>query len=691
MIDFDKKIINSDKFRGPALHFQQYRSYCFAPPGTSEYIKYWEEQEKYCIDGFTSEDGDWISGYNYFYLNFCPIMRLVEVVKVDRNGNKRTRRLREREFADFYDYDYYYYTAIEEAEETGQHMAVLKARGKGYSFKGASMLCRNYFLIPESVSYALASDKTFLTSDGILSKAWDLVSFIDRYTAWGKKRQVKNSDMHKRASILVKDEFGNETEEGYKSEIIGVTLKNDPQKARGKRGKLILWEEAGKFRDILQAWQIARPSVEEDSEAYGLMIAFGTGGEEGEDFDGLRELFYKPSGYNIKSFNNIWDEGADGTQCGFFIPAYANMSNLDDQNKRLYMDRDGNTIREKAMEKLKDERKKVIEGASDHRAIDRYIAEHPCTPQEACLELTGNIFPKVELQKQLARIRTNKQLGNLKQVGDLIFEGGQIRWIPKKKGDIIKYPLGKDDDPKGSIVIWEHPPQENIPVGLYIAGCDPYDHDKSGTNSLGSTFIYKRIQSFEENYEVIVAEYTGRPDTAEDYYENVRKLLLYYNARLLYENERKGIFPYFTQKYCDYLLVDQPGIISDVVGKSKVQRRKGIHMVTAIKDWGEGLIKEWLNEEFAPGEKNLTKIYSEPLLEELIKYNDKGNFDRVMALMMVMIYKQEIHNIHVKKVDKETKNNSYLFGEPLFKESVYNDIYNITKTETQVKIFTFNT
>jgi len=191
------------------------------------------------------------------------------------------------------------------------------------------------------------------------------------------------------------------------------------------------------------------------------------------------------------------------------------------------------------------------------------------------------------------------------------------------------------------------------------------DHDKAGTNSLGATFIYKRIQDFESYYDIIVAEYTGRPDTAEDYYENVRKLLLYYNARLLYENERKGIFPYFTQKHSDYLLADQPDIINDIIGKSTVQRRKGIHMNVQIKDYGEGLIKEWLNEEYAPGKKNLTKILSEPLLEELIQYNDKGNFDRVIALIMVMIYRQQLHNLHVKKKNEDVRKNN-LFNKPLF-------------------------
>lgn len=109
------------------------------------------------------------------------------------------------------------------------------------------------------------------------------------------------------------------------------------------------------------------------------------------------------------------------------------------------------------------------------------------------LEFGANIFPKKELQVHLANIRTNTSLQNHKQVGDLIqLEGGEIQWIQKKVGDIVEYPLSKDSDPTGSIVIWEHPPHE-IPSGLYIAGCDPYDHDKAGTNSLGSTFIYKRF------------------------------------------------------------------------------------------------------------------------------------------------------------------------------------------------------
>jgi hypothetical protein len=198
--------------------------------------------------------------------------------------------------------------------------------------------------------------------------------------------------------------------------------------------------------------------------------------------------------------------------------------------------------------------------------------------------------------------------------------------------------------------------------------CDPYDHDHSTTDSLGSVIVYKRFQNFESYYDLPVAEYTGRPDTAEEFYEIVRRLIKYYNAKLLYENEKKGLYVYFTQQHEEYLLADQPDVINDVLQTgTKVSRKKGIHMNKEIKLWGERLIKDWLNEEYAPGSKNLTKIFSEALLEELISYNDEGNFDRVMAFMMIMIYKEELHHVHVKS-KKDYDKSRWLFAEPLFKE-----------------------
>lgn len=687
MIDFNQRLHDTDKFRQAAIFFQQHGCYTLAPRGTTDYNKYWEQETDRCINGYTAPDGEGITGYNYFYLNYSPIMRLKEEEYTDREGNLRKRRQRILEFPSFWDYDYYYFCAIEQAEFEGKHMAVLKCRQRGYSFKGGSMLVRNYMLIPGSKNFAIASEQKFLIGDGLLTKAWQIMDFLDKHTAWAKQRLV-STRMERTSGYKITDEFGKQTEQGYLSSITGITLKNDPERVRGTRAKLVLWEEGGKFPSLLDAWRIEQPSVEtDDGKAFGLMIAFGTGGTEGASFEGLKELFYKPKSYNVLSFPNIWDEGRENTECAFFVPAYSNLESFDDDGNQVYMDRDGNSYKEKAIENLIDQRNKVKDGGASQQSIDRFISERPIRPAEAVLELGKNIFPRKLLMDQLTRIRTNKKLQSMKHIVDLEWDGnGQVKATEKPSGDITNYPLKKGDKPHGSVVIWEYPVKDP-PLGLYIGGCDPYDHDDSFTNSLGSTFIFKRVRAGEAWTDVIVAEYSGRPDTAEEYYENVRKLLTFYNARLLFENERKGIYPYFTNKHCDYLLADQPDkIISEVFKDSKVQRRKGCHMTKQIRAYGEGLILEWLLDEFEEGHPNVERVYSEPLIEELIENDGVRNVDRVIALCMVMIYREELYQLKVSSA-KEQNKQVELFEMPLFSKQWFEE--DSSTSEDGMPIFTF--
>lgn len=687
MIDFNQKLHNTDKFRQAAIFFQQHGCYTLSPRGTTDYNKYWERETDRCLNGYTAPDGEGITGYNYFYLNYSPIMRLKEEEYTDREGNLRKRRQRILEFPSFWDYDYYYFCAIEQAELEGKHMAVLKCRQRGYSFKGGSMLVRNYMLIPGSKNFAIASEQKFLIGDGLLTKAWQIMDFLDKHTAWAKQRLV-STRMERTSGYKITDEFGKQTEQGYLSSITGITLKNDPERVRGTRAKLVLWEEGGKFPSLLDAWRIEQPSVEtDDGKAFGLMIAFGTGGTEGASFEGLKELFYKPKSYNVLSFPNIWDEGRENTECAFFVPAYSNLESFDDDGNQVYMDKDGNSYKEKAIQNLIDQRNKVKDGGASQQSIDRFISERPIRPAEAVLELGKNIFPRKLLMDQLTRIRTNKKLQSMKHIVDLEWDGnGQVKATEKPSGDITNYPLKKGDKPHGSVVIWEYPVKDP-PLGLYIGGCDPYDHDDSFTNSLGSTFIFKRVRAGEAWTDVIVAEYSGRPDTAEEYYENVRKLLTFYNARLLFENERKGIYPYFTNKHCDYLLADQPDkIISEVFKDSKVQRRKGCHMTKQIRAYGEGLILEWLLDEFEEGHPNVERVYSEPLIEELIENDGVRNVDRVIALCMVMIYREELYQVKVSSA-KEQNKQVELFEMPLFSKQWFEE--DSSTSEDGIPIFTF--
>jgi hypothetical protein len=672
MYKIDFKIFeNTDKFRQAAIHFQQYGYYTSAPKGTSAFKEYWDQERNRCLHGFVAEDGERISGYNYFYLNYCQILLIKEVEVVNADGKKVLKLVKTRDFPRFYDFDKYFFDTVEECERLGKHLTVLKSRRKGYSFKVASMLCRNYFLIPNSKGFALASMSEYLIRDGILSKAWEIMDFIDENTAWAKKRQKTDSRLHKRASLVIDKGDGVKTEIGYKSEIIGVTLGGDYSAARGKSGKLIIFEEAGSFPHLKAAWQVARPSVEQGSTVHGLMIAFGTGGTEDVNFEGLKDLFYEPDAYNCLPIENMWEEeGSILKPAGFFVPYTANLDGEDEENTK-FMDDQGNSLIDKCKKFVLLERQKIIENASDRTMIDRYVAEHCLTPSEATLNISTNIFPKEEMLRHLANIRNSTKLRELKQVGDLNFDGtGKVVWTPSSTPkDLTRYRLSPGESKKGQLVIWEHP-IDNPPWGLYIAGVDPYDHDKSSTDSLLSIYIYKRFSTISDTGRIIVAEYTGRPEFAEEAYEEVRKMLLYYNATAMYENQCKGMFPYFASKHSEYLLADQPDIIRDIVKLSAVERRKGIHMSKEIKIWMEGKIREWLVEETSPGIKRLTTLMSEPLLEELIAYNDTGNFDRVIAFGLSLIYEEELFRIIVKKHKKEV-NDKMIFKEPFFQKVLF--------------------
>ena len=120
-----------------------------------------------------------------------------------------------------------------------------------------------------------------------------------------------------------------------------------------------------------------------------------------------------------------------------------------------------------------------------------------------------------------------------------------------------------------------------------------------------------------------------------------------YNAEIMHENEVSHVKNYFRRiKRLDQLALQPDTVISKNVKASKVSRVYGMHMNEQLKDAGEKYIKDWLlqvrdYDENGNAILNLETIYSIGLLEELIQYNRKGNFDRVMAFMQVMFQCQE--------------------------------------------------
>lgn len=168
--------------------------------------------------------------------------------------------------------------------------------------------------------------------------------------------------------------------------------------------------------------------------------------------------------------------------------------------------------------------------------------------------------------------------------------------------------------------------------------------------SLGSIIIMNRLTGR------IVAEYTGRPRTAEEFYEICYRLMKYYNARCNYENNKKGMFQYFDRINATYMLCDTPGILRDM----QITKRtgygnfaKGTHTTKAVNGWRNSLIRSYLMEQAygkEEGERNYSTIVSPGILRELIAYDPEvGNYDRISALGMVLIYRADLEKYGIEE------------------------------------------
>lgn len=643
-LDFGHKLRDSQKFRPAALHFEEfgvYTKYQKNRDRNSPYYKFWSEERRRSLEGY-EVGGDRITGYHYWYLNYCPISRIVltgsEKERL-RNG-ERIAGKKVIEFPEVWDYDYYFFHYLEMAESKGMHASILKSRRRGYSFKGASMLTRNFFLIPNSVSYAIAGDSAFLDGgDGILDKAWNMKEYINKHTGFMKHSQKHNVRMHMKASMVVKTPGEPDREEGFLSQIIGITLKNNPDAARGISGKLILWEEAGEFPNLTKGWGIAQESVEQDGVAYGLMVAFGTGGSKMSSFSTLNSLFNKPKAHNIYSIPNIWARKATKGMTGLFIPAYSNASG--------FMDKDGNSL---LLDAYNSEESKIEQSelaGADALTILQKRAERPKHPEEALLRKDSNDFPIQRLKDRLAEVESNEVIKGSRWVGRMTVKDGKAEFVYDSSiKPIDLFPHTSGEKRAGGVVLYEKPLLDTNGESrkfMYIGGIDPYDQDDSTTTSLGACYILNRVTG------LIAAEYVGRPATAKEFDEQVRLLLLYYGAMANFENNLIGIKKNFETANSLYLLAKDLQAFRKVTKASKIDREYGTPGTNNVNKYCRELIKDWLLTRIGTDDETvyLDTVESIPLLQELIDWNAVDNYDRVSALGMLMIYKEELLGIKV--------------------------------------------
>lgn len=650
-------IEDTDYFRPTAIHYQQTGKLTSLRPNpnpNSPYYKWAQEEKRRIIEGYLREsDGAWIPGDMYWFLNYSPII-LTRIEDGEDNVGDRTT-----DMPDFWEGILWRLIGWYDARRVGQNFAEIAKRGASKSFVMASKLNKTFILgeklrTPEEIktkkpqnakAVIMAYQKEFLIKDGTLNKFEQMFDFCKTHTEFPRK--TLQSSLGEMSWEMGYIDLESGAKLGTRNTVFGIAIKDDTDKSRGKRANFIGVEEFGKFPNLSDVYKTTMSSVKEGNVWFGMIALIGTGGEEGSDFSSALDMIYHPAGFHLRAYENVWDKSAQSRGYSiFFFPAYINR--LGCYNK------DGISDVTKALFAICCERYIAKYQNPDPMQITRTKAEDPVTIQDAIMRRDGTKFPVAQIAERIQEIDLDPKFYDKILHGRLYMRGnGEVFFEPTEDKPIHVFPT-KDNKIHGAFEIKELPKKQangKVFPNRYIGALDPVDDDSSTTMSLVSLHI---LDVWNDE---VVCEWTGRYDSADECYEQARLACIFYNAKLLYENNKKGCHAYFKQHNSLYLLAETPEFIKDREDNRvhKVGNKLfGVDARTPILNYGRDLLKDWMlkpvqrmvrHDDGTEEEVTIPNVmtwWQRALLEEARQWNPDGNFDRISAMIILMLYRQQI-------------------------------------------------
>ena len=527
---------------------------------------------------------------------------------------------------------------------------------KLFSEINASMAACMFTIIRQSMSIVACHDKGKM--DNTLKKVWHALAFLDNETGGGmhKNKQLKNTDTEKQAGEYIQQN-GNKIPSGWQSTVRGINA-DDPQKIRGDRADLLVYDEAGSWPDLKKAVIQGEALVNIGGTRFGIKIIGGTGGDKGPALEGLKSIYYNPEAYDVLPFRHKYTQTGEEALTGFFIPAFAQVWDC--------LDHRGYCNQEKAKNKLQKARDKFL---NDPEGLIQHCAEY-CWNAEEAFNLEGdNKFNRILITDQLAEIRLHKR-GPRPQRGNLeyIFKTGKqtkeniegFKWTPndKSKLQILEHPIWSKEFPHSPT--YPYYDQETIGTqykemkDLYIAGVDGIDigaNDTSKETRDPSDFcivILKRMMGLQEPQ--IVAVYKDRPGDEREAFKIAIRLCQYYNARINIEATRKSFYTWAKDKGYGGMFVRRPKATMNSDLSRTLSNQIGTPATKQIIEQHTSLTANFV-------EDYCHTIWFEEILQELMSYNDenKTKFDLVASLGMVFLLDQELTQRVPSEIKKEVE------------------------------------
>lgn len=599
-----------------------------------------------------------ITGSHYNFLNYIRIEQL-DTSSIQL-GNINTAK-KKYDFPKFFDSQFWMFHCMEFAENNGMHILIDKTRRGGFSYMMAADSANAVNGQPRKVVIHVADDKKYLTQTGGLTDfAVNDLKFYEENTYFirGIYSPVK-SDFR----LGYKLTNGVEADKSWRSSLISVSAKNNPDCAIGKDAVKVKVEEVSTMDNFDEFMNVTEPAMRTGAYTTGCLHAWGTA--TSGNMQVFEQNFYNPRTYNFMPFENVWDRNCRNEVCGLFKPYCWGLQG--EINGMHGVDEDGNSNILIGLEIARQERIKKKANAKTYSEYINYIGQYANFPSESFSNTSENLFVSEELNMWEERLRTDD---DLKFYIDGILEEdalGHVKFVSNKsifnKGQkvydyILGVPRRGHEDPHGCIRRWFAPEYEEIllsnggikreiPKGLYSISYDPVGVDKD-KNEITSKHSHNSIKVWMNPHYLngykqrLVACYYGRPDTLEEADKICYRLAKYYNCigTTNVETNRGETVSNFKKWNGLQFLGCEPLFVWDATYKGKINSTFGYNISGAARKLDcLRLLKEFLYTEIGKDEQGkpirvFHTIYDYQTILELKKWSAIGNFDRVSEMII---------------------------------------------------------
>jgi len=674
------------KFNQEARNFNTDGYYCSSPFKSKDFLKYWNKEKEKCINGviYTHGKVTWYLTRDYYmWLNFLPIYDKEE----KKYGFAKVR-------------DAQYHMALYEilAELKNKHCAILKKRQIASSYFHMAKIINQYWFEEGSVCKIGASLKDYINDKGSWKFLNEYRDFLNEHTAWYRPSNPEKVLLWQQQ---IEVRVGNrKTTRGLKSKIQGASFEKNATTGVGGPTTLFFHEEAGIAPKMMDTYEYLRPAMSSGMMTTGVFIAAGSVGDL-DQCNPLKEMILNPKANDIYQVEtDLMD--ADGTiaNAGLFIPEQWSMP--------PYIDDYGNSKIEEALDAIRVERERWKNELTPEQYQLR-ISQKPTNISEAFAYRKESIFPQAIISKQLKKIERKEY-----SFEHLTLDRDEKGIVAKRtnKLPISRFPVDKKmHDKTGCLVVWERP-VKNPEFSMYYASIDPVSEGKTTTSdSLCSIFVYKNpVEVTKESYgeietfvekDKIVAAWCGRYDDINKTHEQLEKIIEWYNAWTVVENNISHFINYMISKKKQKYLVprQQMVFLKDLGSNSNVFQEYGwkntgtlfkSHLISYAIEFLREEIDEKMDDNGDTVEKvlGIDRIPDPMLLKEMLAYQPGVNVDRLVAFSALVAFSkiQQANRGYSKRKESDTKisleNSQNLYK---LKYSPFKNLGRKTSTHKKVK------